>query len=81
MLHTPVSKYVNVETNVYNACDKADAIVICTEWDMFKTLDYKRVYDNMHKPAFIFDGRLMLDHANLREIGFSVEVIGKRAPM
>jgi UDPglucose 6-dehydrogenase len=31
----------------------------------------------MLKPAFIFDGRLILDHARLKAIGFRVEVIGK----
>ena len=40
-------------------------------------LDYQRIYDNMLKPAFIFDGRLILDHARLKAIGFRVEVIGK----
>jgi UDPglucose 6-dehydrogenase len=48
-----------------------------TEWDEFKTLDFERIYKNMKKPAFIFDGRLMLDHQKLVKIGFQVDVIGK----
>ena len=52
-----------------------DAIVVCTEWDFFKTLDYKRIYQSMHKPAFI--GRLILDHEHLILIGFHVGAIGK----
>lgn len=48
-----------------------------TEWDEFKTLDYERIYKTMTKPAFIFDGRNVLDHAKLRDIGFIVYAIGK----
>ena len=39
--------------------------------------DYKRIYDSMLKPAFAFDGRMILDHCHLHEIGFQVETIGK----
>lgn len=53
------------------------AIVVLTEWDEFKAIDYAAAYKTMPKPAFVFDGRLILDHAKLKEIGFHVEVIGK----
>ena len=33
------------------------AILILTEWDAFKFLDWETIYDNMLKPAFLFDGR------------------------
>ena len=45
--------------------------------DMFKTLDWVRVFGLMQKPAFVFDGRNILDHRRLREIGFEVYAIGK----
>ncbi len=45
---------------------------------MHKDLDFQRVYDAMLKPAFIFDGRMILPHDRLKAIGFHVEVIGKR---
>jgi len=67
--------------DVYSACDKAHAIAILTEWDEFKTLDYNKIYGSMAKPAFIFDGRNILDHDALREIGFEVYAIGKPDPM
>lgn len=41
-------------------------------------LDYKRIYINMMKPAYIFDGRKILDHGKLQKIGFIVQTIGKR---
>lgn len=66
--------------DVYAACDGSHALAILTEWDMFKTLDYERIYKSMAKPAFIFDGRNILDHDKLRQIGFEVHAIGKPDP-
>ena len=61
----------------YNACKDAHAIAILTEWDEFKTYDWKKIYDNMKKPAFIFDGRRILDRNELEAIGFRVYRIGE----
>ncbi|KAI8875783.1 nucleotide sugar dehydrogenase [Backusella circina FSU 941] len=65
--------------SAYEAAENADAVVIVTEWDEFKAdqLDYQRIYDNMHKPAFLFDGRLLLNAPEIRKIGFKVHIIGK----
>ncbi len=68
---------LNYCTDPYEACKDSHAIAIITEWDEFLTYDWKRIYDNMKKPAFVFDGRNILDHAKLREIGFEVKAIGK----
>ncbi|MDX9696093.1 MAG: UDP-glucose 6-dehydrogenase [Bacteroidales bacterium] len=65
------------ETNPYDACKDAHAIAILTEWDEFKTYDWQKIYDNMMKPAFVFDGRNILDHQKLMDIGFNVKAIGK----
>jgi len=59
------------------AATGAHAIALMTEWDEFTTLDYHKVYEVMSKPAFIFDGRNILPHAELRKIGFEVYAIGK----
>jgi UDPglucose 6-dehydrogenase len=67
-------------TDAYSACDGAHAICTLTEWDEFKTLDFEKIYEKMAKPAFIFDGRHILDHAALRKIGFEVHAIGKPDP-
>ena len=64
-------------TDVYACAKDSHCLAIMTEWDEFKTLDYERLYDTMMKPAFIFDGRNILDHAKLRKIGFEVHAIGK----
>jgi hypothetical protein len=49
------------------------------QWDAFKSYDYAEIYQKMVKPAFVFDGRNILDHDNLMRIGFSVHAIGKRS--
>lgn len=79
ILNDPKSydRLVSIASDPYSAVQGAHAIVICTEWDEFVTLDYQKIYNMMEKPAFIFDGRLILDHSKLMQIGFQVEVIGK----
>jgi UDPglucose 6-dehydrogenase len=67
------------EIDPYKAAEGAHAIAIVTEWDLYKNLDYKRIFDSMEKPAFIFDGRNILDRENLYDIGFNVFSIGKSA--
>lgn len=61
----------------YEAAKGAHAIVVLTEWKQFAELDYQRLFDSMQKPAFIFDGRNILDHRKLFDIGFEVVSIGK----
>jgi UDPglucose 6-dehydrogenase len=64
----------------YEACQDSHALLILTEWDSFKSLDYTRIYNSMAKPAFLFDGRNLLDAKELRAIGFEVHSIGKPDP-
>jgi UDPglucose 6-dehydrogenase len=67
---------VSVFADPYEACKDTHAIAVLTEWDEFKDYDWQRIYDNMLKPAKIFDGRNLLDVKKLREIGFFVQAIG-----
>jgi UDPglucose 6-dehydrogenase len=78
--HPGLDKAVTTSPDAYAACDGAHAFAVLTEWDEFKTLDFERIYKGMAKPAFVFDGRNILDHAKLREIGFEVHAIGKPDP-
>jgi len=68
---------VSVTKDPYQAAEEADAILVLTEWDMFKTLDFTKIYNNMRKPAFIYDGRNILDIEALRKIGFDAQSIGR----
>lgn len=70
-------KLITYQPDVYAACSDSHAIAVLTEWDEFKTLDYEKIYKNMKKPAFFFDGRNIVDHEKLRKIGFEVFAIGK----
>ncbi|WP_374398616.1 UDP-glucose 6-dehydrogenase [Flavobacterium sp.] len=72
------AKGVQVAINAYDACNNAHAIAVLTEWDEFKTYDWQKIYDNMLKPAFVFDGRNILDKATLEKIGFVYQGIGSR---
>ena len=68
---------LTVCTDAYEACQDAHAVLILTEWDEFKALDFQRIHDSMQQPAFLFDGRNLLDLAALREVGFEASGIGK----
>ena len=68
--------YLKVETDPYKAIDKSHAIAVLTEWEEFNNYDWNRIYDIMHKPAFIFDGRNILDREVLEKIGFIYKGIG-----
>ena len=77
LCNTKLAKQVGMATNAYEGANDVHAVCILTEWDEFRGLDYRRMFDAMHKPAFIFDGRNVVDVAKLREIGFVVYSIGK----
>ena len=59
------------------ACNKAHALAVITEWDTFKMQDFNEIYAQMEKPAFVFDGRKILDYNQLQSIGFTAYEIGK----
>lgn len=71
------NKFVSFSKDAYDASKSAHAILILTEWDEFKTLDYQKIYRQMKIPAFLFDGRNILDLKTLSEIGFKAIGIGK----
>jgi UDPglucose 6-dehydrogenase len=66
-----------VHSEPYSTMENAHAIAVLTEWEEFKTFDWQKIYNNMLKPAFVFDGRKILNASALREIGFEVKGIGK----
>ncbi len=74
----------DIETGVeyaedpYQAVAGAHAVAVLTDWKCFRDLDFQRIYDSMQKPAFLFDGRNLLDHRKLFEIGFNVYPIGEK---
>ena len=67
---------ITVVNSAMEATQGAHAIAIMTEWDAFKDLDWKQVYHDMLKPAFLFDGRRLLDRHELEALGFDFYAIG-----
>lgn len=76
--NTPkIEESIVTSPDAYSACEGAHAFAVMTEWDEFKDLDFNRIFHSMAKPAFVFDGRNILDHDMLRSLGFEVYAIGK----
>ena len=72
-----LAERVIFEPDPYAAAQGAHAIAVMTEWSQYTQLDYQAIFDSMAKPAFIFDGRNILDHKRLHAIGYNVHAIGK----
>ncbi|MGB0610358.1 MAG: nucleotide sugar dehydrogenase [Verrucomicrobiales bacterium] len=68
---------INICSSSMETFQNANAILILTEWDEFKKIDFINAFEAMKKPAWIFDGRNILDHQELKTIGFEVKAIGK----
>ena len=69
-------KLIVVNQDPYEACHNSHAIAILTEWDEFNTYDWQKIYDNMLKPAFVFDGRNLLNKKQMTAIGFTYCAVG-----
>ena len=73
---TDVATGVEVCTDPYAVCEGADLLVVLTEWDEFRRLDFGKVSQLLRTPA-VLDGRNLLDPAALRRRGFAYEGIGR----
>lgn len=67
---------VTVAVDPYEACVNAHAIAVLTEWDEFITYDWNKIYHSMQKPAFVFDGRNVLNRVEMEKIGFVYQSVG-----
>ena len=75
--NSDIDKRITVANDPYEAMNEAHAVAILTEWDEFKTYNWEKVYNQMMKPAFLFDGRGILDRQASTELGFKIFSIGK----
>ena len=71
------NKFLEIHENPYETLHGTHALAVITEWDEFKTYDWQKIYDGMLKPAFVFDGRNILDQAELEAIGFIYKAVGR----
>ncbi len=72
-----LEEHVHYVEDPYAAAEGCHAIAVMTEWAIYKDLDFQKIYNGMEKPAFIFDGRNIIDHRACFDTGFNVFSIGK----
>ncbi|TFY65093.1 hypothetical protein EVG20_g5714 [Dentipellis fragilis] len=72
-----IQKQVTLAPTALEASKNSEAVVIATEWNEFREIDWTAIYNTMEKPAFVFDGRMILNADELRKIGFKVTTIGR----
>ena len=70
-------RLLKVVNTPMEAAENAYAIAIMTEWDEFKYYDWEDIFSRMLKPAFVFDGRRLLDKEKMDSIGFKYYIIGE----
>lgn len=70
-------RLVKIVNDPYEALEGAHAAAILTEWDEFITYDWTKIKEGMKRPAFVFDGRKLLDRQQLEKLGFSYYAIGE----
>ena len=68
---------LTVTQDPIKSTERAHAIAILTEWDEFKKYDWEKIYEKMLKPAFLFDGRRILQTRKIKDIGFNYYKIGQ----
>ena len=80
-------KYINknvsknlfkVYENYIQCIKETNVVAILTEWNEFNDYDWELIYDNMNKPAYIYDGRNIMNKEKLEKIGFKYIAIGKK---
>ena len=65
------------KNNMYETIENADALVICTEWSIFRTLNYKKLKKALINPV-IFDGRNLYNVEDMQSEGFTYISIGRK---
>ena len=76
LCEVPDKENIVISKSALKAAEDADAVIVLTEWEEFKTLDWGDIYKVMRKPAWVFDARIYLDKNYLKEIGFKIWTLG-----
>ena len=69
-------KNILISETAFEAAVGADAVIILTEWNEFKDLDWEAIYKVMRRPSWLFDARICLEKNYLENIGFRVWTLG-----
>jgi UDPglucose 6-dehydrogenase len=73
----PEDERIQICGSAQEAAEGAHAIVVLTEWDQFVEQDFAKIHERMKKPAFVFDGRNILDLRKLHDLGFEAYGVGR----
>ena len=73
-----LGEQLNYASNMYEATENADALIICTEWSIFRTPDFKKLKTKM-KEHVIFDGRNLYEVGDMKSEGFHYSSIGRKS--
>ncbi len=73
---TKLGNQIEYAASMYKALDEAEALVICTEWSIFRTPDFDKIISKLKNPV-IFDGRNLYDVLDMKELGFVYYSIGR----
>ena len=75
-ISTIIDSQIRIHNDLYESVVDSHAVAILTEWDIFKEVNWEIIYKSMIKPAFVFDGRRIVNELNLKKIGLNVFKIG-----
>ena len=64
------------EKNISKAINNADAVLIMTEWDEYKKLDWKNLQNKMRKPSWVFDTRSIISESTIKETNLNFWQLG-----
>jgi UDPglucose 6-dehydrogenase len=67
---------VEMGKTAYDAAEGAEALIIATEWEQFRELDWNRIHDSMARPL-ILDGRNLLSPSEMKSRGFEYHSVGR----
>lgn len=73
-----IGEKINYAESQYDALKNADALIIATEWNEFRTPDFLKIVSTL-KSKIIFDGRNLFDTQAIKELGFYYESVGRPA--
>ena len=71
-----ISNSVNISSNLYDASKNSDAIIITTDWEEFKHINWGTISKNMRKPSWVFDLRNCIDESECQKYGLKVWKLG-----
>ncbi|RYG51856.1 MAG: hypothetical protein EOO01_07720 [Chitinophagaceae bacterium] len=72
-----IGEKIEFSNTQYDALENADALIIATEWNEFRTPDFSRIASTL-KNKVIFDGRNLFDLGQIESLGFHYESVGRR---